>query len=402
MGIAAGNYHSLAVCSDGTLATWGWNADGQLGNDAITQGNAPVAVSNGALPAGARYTAAAAGAYHTLAVAALPPAAANSCGASGTLDGTGSSDPDGDALAYMWNGPFGTVTGVTPTVNLLAGVHTITLTVADGRGGSATDSVLITVGDPNNAMLSGTFTSTTLLTHTRYSHAAARLADGWVLILGGQSQPDGARSFDFKSTIVVWPVSLRRTRSMRPTTLTPLLVGFQEIGVGEDLAALRPSAQRTLPEALPGPFRSLRGGSRWYSRSLALFPGQPSGCPRIAPAWPWPGPGGLGRILWGREGGHRAANGSQRPLAAGRLAARPVGAQSRHRTFLARRMSRMALRATIRKTDLTPRHIGSGNVLGSPPCLLDGDCPRKLQGRGKVRDPIGDTDSEGRVRSAIG
>jgi len=65
-----------------------------------------------------------------------------------TLNGTGSTDPDNDTLAYTWSGPFGTATGATPTVKYLAlGTHTITLTVDDGKGGTATDTVDVTVYD---------------------------------------------------------------------------------------------------------------------------------------------------------------------------------------------------------------------------------------------------------------
>jgi hypothetical protein len=64
-----------------------------------------------------------------------------------TLNGSDSSDPDGDALTFRWTGPFGTVTGRTPTVTLPDGASTITLTVTDEVGASATDSVVITVAD---------------------------------------------------------------------------------------------------------------------------------------------------------------------------------------------------------------------------------------------------------------
>ena len=62
-----------------------------------------------------------------------------------TLDGSGSSDPDGDPLTFTWTDSFGTAMGVMPTVTLGPGVHTITLTVDDGRGGMDTDTVEITV-----------------------------------------------------------------------------------------------------------------------------------------------------------------------------------------------------------------------------------------------------------------
>ncbi len=68
-----------------------------------------------------------------------------------TLDGTGSSDPDGDPLAYTWTGPFpeggGTVTGPTPVVTLLLGLHSISLTVTDPSGATDTDDVQVDVVD---------------------------------------------------------------------------------------------------------------------------------------------------------------------------------------------------------------------------------------------------------------
>jgi len=58
-----------------------------------------------------------------------------------TLDGSGSSDPDGDALTYSWSNG---ATGATPTVALTKGTHVLSLTVSDGEE-SDTDEVTITV-----------------------------------------------------------------------------------------------------------------------------------------------------------------------------------------------------------------------------------------------------------------
>ena len=45
------------------------------------------------------------------------------------------------------SGSFGTLNGATPTVTLTLGTYNITLTVNDGKGGIASDSVSITVKD---------------------------------------------------------------------------------------------------------------------------------------------------------------------------------------------------------------------------------------------------------------
>ncbi len=66
-----------------------------------------------------------------------------------TLDGSGSSDPDGSIISYVWSeGVTQIATGVNPTVDLAAGAHTITLTVTDNDSATNTDEVVINVNQP--------------------------------------------------------------------------------------------------------------------------------------------------------------------------------------------------------------------------------------------------------------
>ncbi len=76
--IGAGDAHSLALCSDGTLTSWGRNVESQLGTGNTAQSTTPVAVLTTTLAAGERFTKTSSGAYvqHTLCLIASPPPSA--------------------------------------------------------------------------------------------------------------------------------------------------------------------------------------------------------------------------------------------------------------------------------------------------------------------------------------
>jgi alpha-tubulin suppressor-like RCC1 family protein len=66
--IAAGQFHNLALCSDGTLVAWGYNFYGQLGNGLTSQSSAPVAVDKKGVLSQKTIVAIAAGTYHSFAL----------------------------------------------------------------------------------------------------------------------------------------------------------------------------------------------------------------------------------------------------------------------------------------------------------------------------------------------
>jgi len=75
--------------------------------------------------------------------------ATSSAGTSATIDGSGSSDPDGDTLTYNWDTPFGTLTGPSflDLVDLPLGTYSITLTVTDPSGASDSDTIQLHIVD---------------------------------------------------------------------------------------------------------------------------------------------------------------------------------------------------------------------------------------------------------------
>ena len=106
-------------------------------------------------------------------------AADANCQATVTLNGANSSDPDQDALSYTWSGPFGTVNGSTASVFFSPGTHVVTLTVADGHGGTASDTVSISVADTTAPVLTlNGANPMTIECHSAYNEPGASATDG--------------------------------------------------------------------------------------------------------------------------------------------------------------------------------------------------------------------------------
>lgn len=139
--IAAGGRHSLALCSDGTLAAWGSNEFRQLGNNtSVFQSLEPVVVVKGPLLQGKTMAGVAAGSYHCLVWCT-----------DGTLAAWGS-----NSVGQIGNGGFSTVPtpAAVTTTGVLAG-KTIVRLAAQGSTCMAqcSDGTLATWGDNTNGRL---------------------------------------------------------------------------------------------------------------------------------------------------------------------------------------------------------------------------------------------------------
>jgi alpha-tubulin suppressor-like RCC1 family protein len=110
LAVAAGDVHSLALCSDGTAAAWGDNSSSQLGDNSSSQRNAPVTVDTAPLAAGQRFTlvTTSSSAFHTLALAATPPPSQILLTGARTL-------PDGSFQFLFTGAPGGSFSAFTTT-----------------------------------------------------------------------------------------------------------------------------------------------------------------------------------------------------------------------------------------------------------------------------------------------
>ncbi|MBN2584040.1 MAG: PKD domain-containing protein [Planctomycetes bacterium] len=71
-----------------------------------------------------------------------------------TLDGSDSSDSDGTIVSYVWTeGETELATGQTAGVDLAPGEHTITLTVTDNGGATDSDTVDVTITEPDRVVV---------------------------------------------------------------------------------------------------------------------------------------------------------------------------------------------------------------------------------------------------------
>ncbi|MGV3658774.1 MAG: choice-of-anchor D domain-containing protein [Prosthecobacter sp.] len=180
--VAAGSYHSMALCSDGTVAAWGNNTHGGIGDGTVTQRNAPVAVhmAPGSALFGKVVVAVAAGSWHNLALASDGTLAAwglNSDGQCGIPIGSSFSIPTAVSTAQGDSALFGR------TATAIAGgdAHSVVL---------CSDGVVATFGHNNFGQLGDNSTT------ARRTPVAMSAAEGVSALFGRTAVAVGAAYYN--------------------------------------------------------------------------------------------------------------------------------------------------------------------------------------------------------------
>jgi hypothetical protein len=135
--IACGGSHSLLLGSQGSLLAWGENADGQLGDGGTTTRTEPGAVDMGSLAVGARVISLAGGsaARHNLVLVALPAASINQTATRDVALPAASADADHNGIPDLIEYAFGLNAGPLPQPQRLGEGYGIRFTQPAGVRG---------------------------------------------------------------------------------------------------------------------------------------------------------------------------------------------------------------------------------------------------------------------------
>jgi hypothetical protein len=189
--VAAGTYHSFALCADGKVAAWGYNDEGELGDGTTTSTSVPVAVDTSGILAGKSVAKIAAGQYHLLALCTDGTLVSWGYNARGQL-GTGTAT---DAPSPVAVDVSGLLSGRT-VVDLAAGDSHSVVRCADGTvvawgnnlrfqlGNGSTLASSVPVAVDLSALPAG---STTASVSAGRNHNLTRLRDGKIVAWGENS-----------------------------------------------------------------------------------------------------------------------------------------------------------------------------------------------------------------------
>jgi hypothetical protein len=146
--LQAANAHSMAICSDGSIASWGSGSNGLLGTGDTINSNVPAAVVTSGLGSGEKFTALASGssASHSLVLAAIPLSSGSTLATLSLSAGTLNPVFSSGVTHYTATVADGSLT-VTPTVGDAS--STVQVNGASATSGASSGVIPLALGDNN-------------------------------------------------------------------------------------------------------------------------------------------------------------------------------------------------------------------------------------------------------------
>ena len=224
--IAAAEYHSLALTSDGQVFAWGYNSSGQLGNGSTSQQNTPVAVNTSGALAGKTVIAIAACSAHSLALTADGHVFAWGYNFYGQL-GNGSKSQQNTPVAVNMSGALAGKT----VIAITAGAQHSLALASDGQVFAWGDNFHGQLGDgtrtqhtaPVAVDMSGALSGKTVLSIAAGDlHSLALTSDGQVFAWGYNA--NGGLG-DGTTTQRTWPVAVDMSGALSGKSVVAIAAG---------------------------------------------------------------------------------------------------------------------------------------------------------------------------------
>lgn len=215
--ISSGTFHTMALCSDGTVVGWGRNEFGSLGNGSNSSSPVPVAVTRSGVLAGKTVIAISTGRDHTLALCSDDTLVAWGMNGAGQLGNNSTVTSNVPVLVQR----SGALAGKTINAVAAGGYHSMAL---------CSDGTVVTWGDNSSGALGNNSTATSSLVPiavTRTGALAGRVVSS---IAAGQYQSTATCS---DGTITAWGSGLLGNSSAANPSRVPVIVNNSTLVSGE-------------------------------------------------------------------------------------------------------------------------------------------------------------------------
>lgn len=237
--VAAGTSHSLALCSDGAVAAWGDNGFGQLGSGTKTDSSVPMLVSQSGVLGGKTVVAVTAAFWQSLVLAAVQ----NSCDLASVTLGSGTLNPffDPAITAYSASVPYA-VSSINAHPTSSVNIATIRVNGVTVTSGGTSQTIPLVVGANTITVLVTAPDGTTTKT---YTVTVTRLPASTISTLSGLSTSSGTLSPTFSASTIIYTTNVANATTS--LTVTPTVTDATATVKVNGITVSSGAASQTIP-----------------------------------------------------------------------------------------------------------------------------------------------------------